>query len=349
MAISDADLTIAWLDVLKKCNLVAGEHVTILTGDDSNMQIVSACKVAATQLGGIVTELHLPPVNGEKAISRDKSGYVGKTALAFNKAALACLKASDLIIDTILLLFSKEQEEILKTGARMLLAAVEPAEVMMRMIPSAEDKRRVLAGAQRLGAARTMTVTSDAGTDFACELGEYPVLTQYGLADEPGRWDHWPSCFVATWPNEGSSEGVIVIDEGDILLPFKRYARDKVVLTIEKGWIRGIEGGFDAEYMRSFMESFDDPDAYAMAHVGWGLQPRAHWVTMGLLDPEAALSMDARSFAGNFLFSSGPNTEAGGTRDTPCHLDIPLRKCSLSLDGDPMTLAGKVVPPDQRG
>lgn len=342
MAISDADFVIAWKKVLEMCNVREGEHLTILASDDSNPQIISTCRIAATQLGGIVTCLNLPPINGEKALSRDKSGYVGKTPLAFNGAALACLKASDMIIDTMQLLFSPEQAEILDGGSRMLLA-VEPPEVMLRMLPTMEGRQRVLAAETILQKAKTMTVTSKAGTDFRCAVGQYPVLTQYGLADKPGRWDHWPSCFVATWPDETTSQGTIVIDEGDILLPFKMYARDRVVLTIEKGFVTRIEGKFTAEYMKSFMDSFDDPDAFAMAHVGWGLEPRAHWTTLGLYDPEAGLGMDARSFAGNFLFSTGPNTEAGGTRDTPCHLDIPLRGCSLSLDGTPMTIDGRVV------
>lgn len=342
MAISDADFVIAWKNVLEMCNVKAGEQVTILTSDDSNAQIVSTCRIAATQLGGIITLLNLPPINGEKALSRDKSGYVGKTPLAFNTTALAALKASDMIIDTMQLLFSPEQAEILETGSRMLLA-VEPPEVMLRMMPTPEGKARVLAAEKILEKAKVMTVTSKAGTDFRCTVGQYPVLTQYGLADKPGRWDHWPSCFVATWPDEQTSEGVIVIDEGDILLPFKMYARDRVTLTVEKGFVTRIDGGFTAEYMKSFMDSFNDPDAFAMAHVGWGLEPRAHWTTLGLYDPEAGLGMDARSFAGNFLFSTGPNTEAGGTRGTPCHLDIPLRACSLSLDSIPMTIDGKVV------
>lgn len=347
MAISDAALMMAWKEVLAMCHLKAGEQLTILTGDDSNQQIAATARLAATDMGAVVTNLNLAPMNGEKAISRDKSGYVGKTALAKNTAALACLKASDFIVDTMMLLFSKEQEEVLKTGARMLLA-VEPPEIMLRMIPKPEDKARVLAGAKKLGAAKKMTVTSAAGTNFHCDLGQYPVLTQYGLADEPGRWDHWPSCFVATWPNEKTCNGTIVIDEGDITLPFKSYARSRVTLTIENGYIVGIDGGFDAEFMRKYMESFNDPEAYAMAHVGWGLHTRAHWAVLGLYNPESQLGMDARSFAGNFLFSSGPNTEAGGTRDVPCHLDIPLRNCSLSLDGEPMTLDGKVVLADQR-
>ncbi|WP_421851057.1 2,5-dihydroxypyridine 5,6-dioxygenase [Oricola sp.] len=346
MAISDADFLKGWRQVLEMCNLKAGEQVTILTSDDSNPQIANIAKLAASDLGAVVSELNLAPVNGEKALSPDKSGYVGKTPLEGNAAALACLKASDMVIDTLQLLFSKEQEDVLKGGTRMLLA-VEPPEIMMRMMPRPEDKQRVLAAAEKIGAAKKMHVTSAAGTDFTCEFGQYPVLTQYGLADEPGRWDHWPSTFSARWPNEGSSQGTIVIDEGDILLPFKHYAREPVTVTIEKGMIVDIAGRTEAEFMRKFMESFNDPRAYAMAHVGWGLENRAHWTVLGLYDPQSQLGMDARSFAGNFLWSSGPNTEAGGNRDTPCHLDIPLRNCSVSLDGEPMTIDGKVIPADQ--
>lgn len=342
MAISDADMVIAWKNVLEQCNLRAGEQVAILMSDDSNMQIANTARIAVGLLGGVLTLIHLPPINGDVALSRDKSGYVGKTPLAFNTAALAGLKAADMVIDTMQLLFSKEQEQILKTGTRMLLA-VEPPETMLRMIPTPEAKAKVIAANRYMEPARQMTVTSKAGTDFRCGLGQYPVLMQYGLADEPGRWDHWPSCMIARWPDEGSAEGVIVIDEGDILLPFKHYARDRVTLTVEKGFVTEIRGGVTAEYMKAFMDSFDDPDAYAMAHVGWGLEHRASWTTLGLYDREAALSMDSRCFAGNFLFSTGPNTEAGGSRDTPCHLDIPLRGCSLSLDGVPMTVDGRVV------
>lgn len=347
MAVSDSDLVKGWQQVLTLCELKAGEQVTLLTSTDSHAQVVNTCEIACGLMGGVVTRLVLPPMNGEKSLSPDKSGYVGKTALDTNLVALNALKSSDLIIDTMLLLFSPEQEEILKANTRMLLA-VEPPEILLRLLPTLDDKRRAMAGTKRLQQAKTMKVTSVAGTDFSCALGEYPVLTQHGFSDVAGKWDHWPSCFVATWPNEGSSNGKIVIDSGDILLPFKRYARDPVTLIIEEGYIRSIEGGFDAEFMKDFMQSFNDPEAYAMAHVGWGLMTRAYWSTLGMYDRESTLGMDARAFAGNFLFSSGPNTEAGGTRDTPCHLDIPLRNCSLSLDGEPMTVNGKVMSVDQQ-
>jgi 2,5-dihydroxypyridine 5,6-dioxygenase len=345
--ISDSQFTTAWTKVLTLSKVVPGEQVTLLTGVDTHPQTLRCARMAATGLGAVVTVLELPPINGEVSLSRDKLAYVGPTALAGNKAAMSALKSSDLVIDLMLLLFSAEQEEILESGTRILLA-VEPPEILARIIPTLDDRRRVLAAMERLQRAHSMTVTSKAGTDLRCGLGDFPILTEYGLADAPGRWDHWPSGFLATWSNEGSANGTLVIDRGDIILPFKTYVQSPITLRFRDGYLRDIEGGFDAEFLRDYMETFKDPEAYAMSHIGWGLQPRAQWSALGLFDKDETIAMDARSFYGNFLFSTGPNTEAGGTRDTPCHMDIPLRRCSVYLDGEPMVLDGQVIPADQR-
>ncbi|MBX3453721.1 MAG: hypothetical protein KF827_04225, partial [Ferrovibrio sp.] len=50
----------------------------------------------------------------------------------------------------------------------------------------------------------------------------------------------------------------------------------------------------------------------------------------------------------NVLFSTGPNTELGGDNDTPCHLDMPLRGCSLFLDGQQVLKDGEVLIPEMR-
>lgn len=61
-------------------------------------------------------------------------------------------------------------------------------------------------------------------------------------------------------------------------------------------------------------------------------------------DPERNRA-SARTFPGNFLFSTGPNTQGGGKRSTRGHLDIPMRDCSLALDGELVIDAGKLVDP----
>ncbi|MDM0065457.1 2,5-dihydroxypyridine 5,6-dioxygenase [Variovorax sp. J31P207] len=342
MPVSDHQMIEAWKQVLTLSKLQAGQSVTVLTSAATHPQTLQCALIASQAMGAIVNRLDLPPVNAEKALSRDSLAYLGTTPLTGNPAAIAALKASDLVLDLMTLLFSPEQHEILASGTRILLA-VEPPEVLVRMVPTLADRARVKAAAARIGAAREMHVVSAAGTDLRCKLGQYPAISEYGFVDEPGRWDHWPSGFALTWPDEGGASGRIVIDRGDILLPQKAYASDRIVLTVDNGYAVKIEGGVDAELLEDYMASFRDPEAYAISHIGWGLQPRARWSTLGLYDREATIGMDARAYEGNFLFSLGPNNEAGGSRDTACHIDIPLRKCTVRLDGVDMVREGQVL------
>lgn len=342
MAVTDTEMIRAWTQVLTLSKVKAGDAVTVLTSDSTHPQTLRCAITAATMLGACVSRLDLPPVNGEKSLSRDSLAYLGTTPLTGNRAAIAALKASDLVLDLMTLLFSPEQHEILASGTKILLA-VEPPEVLLRMVPSEEDYRRVQAGAALLRGRKEMRVTSAAGTDLRCPLGQYPITMEYGFVDQPGRWDHWPSGFAFTWPNEGQTQGRIVLPKGDVLLPQKAYVTEPITLTVRDGFVTAIEGGVDAEMLSEYIESFGDPEAYAISHIGWGLQKRAFWSTLGLYDREATLGMDARAVSGNFLFSLGPNNEAGGSRTTACHIDIAMRHCDVFVDDLQVVRDGRVV------
>ncbi|MDR5796091.1 2,5-dihydroxypyridine 5,6-dioxygenase [Caballeronia sp. LZ008] len=342
MPVSDYQMVDAWTKVLELSRLEAGQTVTILTSASTHPQTLSTALIATQAMGAIVNRLDLPPVNGEKALSRDSLAYLGTTPLTGNRAAIAALKESDLVLDLMTLLFSPEQLDILKAGTKILLA-VEPPEVLTRLVPTPADRERVLAARARIARAKEMHIVSAAGTDFRCPLGEFEPIAEYGFVDEPGRWDHWPSGFALTFPNDGKAHGRIVIDRGDILLPQKSYVQERIELTVEGGYAKRIGGGIDAQLLSEYMATFNDPEAYAISHIGWGLQPRAHWSTLGLYDREATIGMDARAFEGNFLFSLGPNNEAGGSRSTTCHIDIPLRHCDVFLDGEAVVRDGVVL------
>lgn len=331
--VSQSRLVAAWRHVLSLSRLRPQETVVLLTRPDANGRNVEAAEHAIADLGAFGMRLQ-PIANGQP--------------LRASGVAMAALKGADLVVDFIGLhtLRTHEQGDVLKAQTRMLFV-VEPPEALVRLLPDDDDKRRVKAAEEVLRRSKLMHVTSAAGTDLVAEIGEYPILSEWGFADEPGHWDHWPSGFIATWPNERSARGTVVLEAGDIIFPFKDYVRTPISLRIEGGYIRRIEGGFDADFLRSYIEEFADPEAYAVSHLGWGLNPRARWTALGLLDKAQTNGNDGRAFAGNFLFSTGPNTDGGGARDTLCHLDIPMRNCSLSLDGVPMTVAGKVVAPGQ--
>jgi len=208
-----------------------------------------------------------------------------------------------------------------------------------------------------LSRARELRVTSDAGTDVTYRLTKYPVLTEYGYTDTPGRWDHWPSGFLLTSGDDDGVDGVVVISPGDISMVFNQYFTSPVRLTIEKGYVTDIAGdGLDAHLLRGYMESFNDPRAYAVSHIGWGLNEKAEWhhlaTTRNAKSPamhgSPEIGVNGLSFYGNVLFSLGPNTEVGGSNDTLCHIDLPLRGCSLSLDNQTIVEKGLIIPKEMR-
>ena len=347
MAIGDDFRRDMWKDVLTLCNVQEGEKLVVLTGEASHPQNIDAGMRAALSLGAVTFRLDLPPKPPRGPHGAERNTFLGTTPLTGQGLAVTALKQADMVIDLLGLLHSPELLEILAARTRVLMV-LEPPEILSAMLPTPDDKRRVMAADRRLRAARSMRITSDAGTDLTLRLGQFKPLPEYGYADEPGHWDHWPSGFISTWPDEGSANGRVVIDAGDTLFPMKMYVSSPVTLTIQDGYIKTIDGGFEAKFLRRYIDAYGDPRAYAVAHVGWGLQARAKWTALAMRDKSQSLGMDARAYYGNFLFSTGPNAEAGGSNNSPCHIDVPMANCSVSLDDVPITRNGEVVAPDQR-
>ncbi|WP_308259557.1 leucyl aminopeptidase [Pseudonocardia sp. H11422] len=267
-------------------------------------------------------------------------GTVGQTPLAGNTAAINALKQADLLVDLVFLLFSAEQIEIQESGTRVLLC-IEPPEILSRMFPTKDLRRRAEKSEELLRNSRELRITSEAGTDVVYSLGKYTPLTEYGYTDTPGRWDHWPAGLVASQAYEEGVNGTVVLAPGDIIFPFNSYVSTPIRLDIEDGYIRKIRGGLDASLLEDYMSGFEDPQAFAVSHIGWGLNERARWSALHV--DSRTIGMDGRSFLGNVMFSTGPNTEFGGTNNSMCHLDIPMRGSSLALDGRTLIEGGKVV------
>ena len=181
------------------------------------------------------------------------------------------------MIDLMFLLFSREQMEIQEAGARMLLC-LEPIDNLARLFPTADQRRRVEASEELLGSGQDAPLHERGGHGRTYKLGAFPVMTEYGYTDTPGRWDHWPSGFLFTGGADDGVDGKVVVDRGDIIItPFKKLREDPVEITIEQGRIADIRGGFDAELLRDYIADFDDAKAYGIAHIGWGCNEKARW------------------------------------------------------------------------
>ena len=326
--------------MLRLCRLREGESLIVLSQGDERAEYVDAFLTAGQRFGARVMNLRLP--YSSSATSGEVGVWtVGKTPLSGNQPAVDILKNADMVVETLFMLFSDELTEIQKAGTR-ILTCIEPVDLLARMFPTPELKRRTDVALELLSGARSLRFTNRAGTDVTYRIG-YPAKAQYGYVESPGQWDHWPSGgMVLTCGEDDGIDGRVVVDRGDILLPFKQYVVEPIELTIEAGRITEIAGdGYQAELIRTYVADFDDPDAYGLSHIGWGLDERAKWAA--LATDARGHGMELRAFYGNVLFSTGPNDLVGGPNHTSCHLDIPMRGCSLYLDETPVIVEGEVV------
>jgi 2,5-dihydroxypyridine 5,6-dioxygenase len=312
-----------WTRVLTLSAVRVGEQVVILDRWENHGRYKAVAALAAEQLGASVLYVEVPDPNRLPA------------------SIIPLLAAADLIIDLVFVHDSRIHAAR-QMGTRVLLV-LEPPEILDRMMPEPTDKEAVLNAVGQMKAARRMHVTSVAGTDLRFDIGQYNVIGQYGFADEAGRWDQWPGAFAYTYANDGSGDGRVVLDRGDITFPFHRYFNERVEFEIAGGWIRRITGGYEADLLRSYMDRYESPDVYALSHLGWGLSHNARWEALGQYPSNTIEGQDGRAFAGNFLFSTGPNATGGGNRKTPCHIDMPMRNCTITLDGHPVVTGGRLA------
>jgi 2,5-dihydroxypyridine 5,6-dioxygenase len=227
-------------------------------------------------------------------------------------------------------MYSPVHSEALAAGARVLMIQ-EPPEVLKRMLPTPSVAARGQAGARRMQEARQVRLTSAAGTDLVLRKDGRKGSYQCGVADVPGRWDHWPSGMVYCAPLEESAEGVLVIQRGDVLLGAQCHAQSEVRLTFERGRATRIEGGLDAAHLEAALRAAGDDGAFRVAHAGWGTDPRADWRIVG---------MDSESYYGGVTVGLGRNTfdspvdhcGLGGQNSSRTHYDLCLRRVSVYLD-----------------
>lgn len=337
---TESNLTALFRANFELCEVGPGQTVAVLSEGDLLPEYRAASLSAISALGADALDVNIPSEDAKDASHRIAN--LGQNPLSHHPEALRQCMDADMVVDHMLLLFSHEQIEMQKAGTRILMI-VEPVEILERLFPSPELRRRVEAAEQKFAAAKTLRFTNEAGSDVVYRLGGKPMLTEYGYTTKPGRWDHWPGGFIASLAAENGVDGRVVMAPGDIVFPLKRYIEEPVEYVIEGGWVKEINGAKQAAELRGFMDGYEDPRAYAVSHIGWGLNEKCVW------NPELpGIGMDGRAHYGNVLFSLGPDTEFGGDNDTACHLDLPMQNCNLWLDDELIVEAGEVVPAEMR-
>lgn len=316
---------------LTRCALRRGEIVVLLSESASRAELVDTARLAAQSLGAELAEIVMPTPANDQPVAVRSTG--ASRALQGHRAAVAALGSADLVIDCTVegILHAPELPAVLQSGARVLMISNEYPENLERYRFDPQLAERVARGRNWMAAASRMRVTSDAGTDLDVDLAGAVVAGSTGVTDGPGSFAHWPGGLVAAYPAASTVNGTIVLAPGDINLTFKRYVERPVELAIEDDHIVAVDGeGVDADLFASYLAAFGDVEARATSHVGWGMNLQARWDYLELYDKGQINGTEARAQAGNFLYSTGANEHAG--RFTAGHFDLPMRRCSITLD-----------------
>ena len=335
-----------WIDlferVFRRCGVQAGDACAVLSQTQTRPELPQLAELALARIGAHPFHVVLPgrPLTAPVPVrSTGASDAIGGLS-----PVIAALAGSVFVADCTVegLQHAAELPAILKGGARVLAVSHEHPEILERCEPLAEDEAQAREAMRRLKAAQAMSVTSAAGTDLRIGLTGARIGGVWGFTARSGTLSHWPGGLVLAFPAAGSVNGTLVLDRGDVNLTFKRYLQDPVRLTIVDDHVVEVGGeGVDAEMMRGYFAAWADASAYAVSHVGWGLNRRARWDAMTFYDKADFNGTELRAFAGNFLYSTGANEVAG--RHTAGHFDLPLRGCTVALDGEPVVLDGQLL------
>ena len=329
-------------DVFARCKVAPGDACAILSETQSRPLNVQLAELALVRLGARPFHVIVPTPRQTAPVPIRSTG--ASFALQGLGPAIGALAASVFVADCTLegLMHAAELPAILKGGARALYISNEHPDVLERLAPSPADEQKVRAGMRLLKDAKHMSVTSPAGTRLDIRVEGARVGGVWGYTEKPGTLSHWPGGLCLCFPQPASVNGTLVMAPGDLNLTFKRYLENPVRLTIDNDYVTKIEGdSLDAELMREYFAAWGDREAYAVSHVGWGMNQRARWDALAMYDRRDVNGTEQRAFAGNFLYSTGANEVAG--RHTLGHFDLPFRHCSIELDGKAVVRDGKLA------
>ncbi len=195
-----ADLVPLFREGLRRSQVKEGETAIIYADTLTNPQYPAAFLAAAKDLGAEAFQIIQP------AVPHVLSKGMGRAMPT--RLMVEAMKGADFVLDITTggMLYSNEQNDILAAGTRILRVR-EPDDCLIRLLPNEEVRARTIRGGERLRQAKRIRITSEDGTDLTMSKADRPVSIQYGMADKPGRWDHWPTGLITTHGGRGDGRG----------------------------------------------------------------------------------------------------------------------------------------------
>jgi leucyl aminopeptidase (aminopeptidase T) len=187
---------------------------------------------------------------------------------------------------------------------------------------------RTMRVTELLTRARRAHLTTAAGTDLELPISDIAAIASTGLIRERGQWGNLPSGEAYLRPEEGKTEGVVVVDGA---LAGIGTVGEPVRITVRAGLAADVSGGKEAAAFAAMLEKAGAA-ARNVAELGVGTNDRAV-LTGKILEDEKIL--------GTVHVAFGNNASMGGSIDVPFHVDGIILKPTLTLDGEALLRDGR--------
>lgn len=188
--------------------------------------------------------------------------------------------------------------------------------------------------ARRLGEARHAHLTTPAGTDITFDLAGRKANSHSGIIRQPGDATALVHIEANIAPNEGSSEGRVVVD-GSIPNFDIGVITSPIDLRVAGGRIVSIEGGAQAQTLRRILARNDGENIYNIAQLAVGLNPECIAFN-GIFSNEHGVY-------GSCHIGIGTSETIGGTVRADLHFDVMVSAPTLTLDGEAVVKDGNVL------
>ena len=238
-----------------------GETVVITADTESDERVVNAAARSAFALGAKPMVIWLPAAKG---VGKAADPMLPVDALA----GVLCHADAWVEFNNKWLLYSTPFEIAMKENPRLryLCLVGMDTDLMIRTIGRV-DKGRLSVFLHRVadmtGSASTMKITTPAGCDLEFEIEpKHKLSCDDGSANVPGM--HMLAGQICFIPKLSSINGTLVFDGA--LMPPCGLLKEPVVLKVEKGRVTDISGGSQAKEFKAWLESFDDPNMFRLAH-----------------------------------------------------------------------------------
>jgi leucyl aminopeptidase (aminopeptidase T) len=252
------------------------------------------------------------------------------------------MKNSDVIIEyaSRFLYITNAYSEALEAGARHLCLTGMTKDMMVNCITNVDTSLLDKFGTkltELTRSAKMMKIKTKAGTDISFSLEGRPIFLDTGVTSKTH-----PEGFLGgqiSWaPVEDSINGTLVFD-GSIWPPDDvGLLREPVTLKIKRGKITGFSDNEQSKAFKKWLDGFDDPNMFNIAHACYGFNPGAK-LTGNILEDERVFGVvefgigaQGKSFQG----------DAGQARS---HTDGIVLNPSVWLDGIKIEEEGVYVHP----